>query len=583
MRTRSNQATRLLRFLSVTLAVTTAAGPWASTWAQTNAAQQAVRQRVSGLQGGVQEPQPSSEQPASTPDSATSGAEARYIAPTAVAVLIFRPAQVLSSEIAELLPTEVATAAGTAFLGINPADIDEVTLFIDQINPMAPSYGLTIKFNKPFRASALPPFVRPAAKLGELNGKKYLQSSHPMYPSFYGVNSQTMVVAPDATLRQLIESHGSSQSGPILDRVRATPTGNDLYLVVDVANLKPLIDMAVSQSPVKGNAREIGQVLGMVSAAEVTLNMAGPGPVSVVVHGTDEAAAQQLESMIAGAMSAAASPSMEGPTMAGPIQQALDQYKQRMAQQFQPRRDGTAITCFHIDGEKQMQKQLVSLAVIGGLVSGARMAPQMGGPGAAPGNITTNNMKQLMLACLNYESARKGYPPHAIYSADGQPLLSWRVQILPFLEQQELFEKFKLDEPWDSEHNRALIAEMPDVFANPGSPLEPGKTNLLAVVGPSCIFSGTAEGVRLRNVTDGTSNTIALVEAAPDQAVEWTKPDDLEFDPSNPTGGLNMAGQGWNAAFADGSVRVLQAVTPEMITALFTMNAGEVINQGNLP
>ncbi len=218
------------------------------------------------------------------------------------------------------------------------------------------------------------------------------------------------------------------------------------------------------------------------------------------------------------------------------------------------------------------------MAVIGVLVALLLPAVQAARE-AARRNQSMNNMKQMILGLLNYESAKKSYPAHAIYSPDGKPLLSWRVQILPFIENQALYQQFHLDEPWDSEHNRALIPQMPAIYANPNLPLPPGKTNYLAVVGTPCIFNGTEKGTRIRNITDGTSNTIMLVEANADQAVDWTKPDDLKFDAQNPSAGLGgLRPGGWLAAFADGHVSfVANSVDRQTLSALFTSAGGEIV------
>src|SRR5690606_9142573 len=96
---------------------------------------------------------------------------------------------------------------------------------------------------------------------------------------------------------------------------------------------------------------------------------------------------------------------------------------------------------------------------------------------------------------------------------DGKPMLSWRVAVLPFLEQAELYEKFHLDEPWDSEHNLKLLEEMPDVYRHPNRATKPGHTVYQAVVSDESLLRAT-EPSRLRDVTDGTSNTILAVETA---------------------------------------------------------------------
>ncbi len=96
----------------------------------------------------------------------------------------------------------------------------------------------------------------------------------------------------------------------------------------------------------------------------------------------------------------------------------------------------------------------------------------------------TNNLKQIGLALHNYHSATNGFPAAAITSKDGKPLLSWRVAILPFIEQQNLYNEFHLDEAWDSPHNKALIARMPKTYLCPTAPVrQEGTTTYKAFVG----------------------------------------------------------------------------------------------------
>ena len=78
-----------------------------------------------------------------------------------------------------------------------------------------------------------------------------------------------------------------------------------------------------------------------------------------------------------------------------------------------------------------------------------------------------NNLKQFALAMHNYHSTYNHLPPAASFDKNGKPMLSWRVMILPFIEQDALYKQFRLEEPWDSEHNKKLLAKMPEVFASP--------------------------------------------------------------------------------------------------------------------
>ena len=101
----------------------------------------------------------------------------------------------------------------------------------------------------------------------------------------------------------------------------------------------------------------------------------------------------------------------------------------------------------------------------------------------------TNNLKQMALAMFNYESATGAFPKPALTDKDGKPLLSWRVAILPYIEQNGLYNRFHLDEPWDSPHNKELIKEMPQTFVCPSRfNVEPGSTTYRVFVGDGAFF-----------------------------------------------------------------------------------------------
>lgn len=194
-----------------------------------------------------------------------------------------------------------------------------------------------------------------------------------------------------------------------------------------------------------------------------------------------------------------------------------------------------------------------------------------------------NNLKQIALAMHNYHDTHKHFPAAVNCDADGKPLLSWRVHILPFLECEPLYEQFHLDEPWDSEHNRKLIDQMPAVYRCPASKLrEKGRASYVVAVGEGTVFPGR-EGVPIKEIKDGTSNTILAVEVDDEHAVIWTKPDDLPFDPKNPGKGLGgLFEGGFSAAFCDGSVRFLsKEMDPKVLRALLTRAGGEVVPPGS--
>ncbi len=197
-------------------------------------------------------------------------------------------------------------------------------------------------------------------------------------------------------------------------------------------------------------------------------------------------------------------------------------------------------------------------------------------------------LRQLALAVHNYESAYSCFPPAAKFrDAEGKSGLSWRVHILPFLDGgTQLYEQFKLDEPWDSPHNKPLIAKMPALFRTQPNRLKPaandipaGYTTLVAPVGEGTLFGGT-NVVMFSKITDGTTATIMFVEVESELAVPWTAPQDYAFDPQHPAAGLKIGKNGkFHAAMADGSALEFPGDLPEKtIVHLYLMNDGHVIS-----
>ncbi len=210
------------------------------------------------------------------------------------------------------------------------------------------------------------------------------------------------------------------------------------------------------------------------------------------------------------------------------------------------------------------------------LVAQITGAPSTGGAANAR---TQNNMKQIAIAMHSYHDAYGAMPSAAVLGKKGKPLLSWRVQILPHVEQDALFRKIKLDEPWDSVHNKKVFDDnpMPKVFEVAGT-TKPGdkNTHMQVFRGNGAMFD-LVKGVRIAEIADGSSNTIMIATAK--TAVPWMKPDDMEFDPKkDPRDLLLYIGGLTNVGFGDGSVRTLKkTITVENMRALITKSGGEVV------
>ncbi|MHB1561171.1 MAG: DUF1559 family PulG-like putative transporter [Isosphaeraceae bacterium] len=210
------------------------------------------------------------------------------------------------------------------------------------------------------------------------------------------------------------------------------------------------------------------------------------------------------------------------------------------------------------------------------------VAPAVGTARAAARRAqSVNNLKQIGLAFHNYHSAMNHFPAAVNRGGKNKNIpYSWRVAILPYIEQQALYNQYNFDEPWDGPNNRKLIEKIPVVYAYPnpdGPPLSKGHTSYFVFTGPSTAV-GAGGDPQIQNFTDGTSNTILTVEAK--REIPWTKPEDIPFDPEQPLpeiGGYSP--DGTNVGFADGSVRVLKkTVNPVVLKKLITRDGGEIVS-----
>jgi hypothetical protein len=166
------------------------------------------------------------------------------------------------------------------------------------------------------------------------------------------------------------------------------------------------------------------------------------------------------------------------------------------------------------------------------------------------------NLAKIGQAAHDYASNNADVLPDDLRDNKGRPLLSWRVALLPHLGEKKLYESFRLDQPWDSPHNKKLLARMPEVFASPRVKLKgKGVTVYEVFQGPDAVF-GRGRPMRVSSIPDGTSNTIMVVEAS--TAVPWTRPGGLPFARNKAVPQFGKAyGDKPLCALFDGSTRVL--------------------------
>jgi hypothetical protein len=204
-------------------------------------------------------------------------------------------------------------------------------------------------------------------------------------------------------------------------------------------------------------------------------------------------------------------------------------------------------------------------------------------------SYSINHLRRISLAFHNYHDAYGRLPPAVVRDKDGRPLYSWRVAILPYLEEDHLYRQFNHDEPWDGPNNSRLLAKMPSCYYRPwtGS-ME--QTHYLAVVGPGTAFE--RDGLTWADFQDDRANTVVVVEAT--DAVPWSKPVDLVYDPNGPLPKLGTGmtrpvrflnrtlsrRPGITFGFADGQARFLDEPIPNAtVRAFITRSGGETVSR----
>jgi len=225
----------------------------------------------------------------------------------------------------------------------------------------------------------------------------------------------------------------------------------------------------------------------------------------------------------------------------------------------------------------------VFLVIVGLLLGTAIQSARQ----AASANSCNCHLKQLGIALQNYHDTYKVFPPAYLADADGKPMHSWRVLLLPFLEEQELCKRYRFDEPWDSPHNRQLADEISVTqFRCPAATGPANETSYVVVSDPETLFPGD-RGRSIRDVRDGTSKTISIVEVA-NSGIHWMEPRDLTLDEA--LAGINPPNRspaisshhvgGAMVGWGDAHVSYLpNDLSIEKLRALLTASGGEKVSE----
>jgi prepilin-type processing-associated H-X9-DG protein len=503
-----------------------------------------------------------------------------YIPATAVGAAVVRPQPVFTGPGADWLPLEVLTAAGMENVGLDPVKIREAVAVITAKKGPRPEFGIILRFTEPYSKSALLAKLAHGATEVEVGGKTILEVSDSASPSFFLPDAKTLLIAPEPMLRQMIAA--KEVDSPLTKLLAVTDFSSTATAVLSVDAIHDLVEEALAKLPLPPAFQGFTKLPDQLSGIFFRVDLSGGNiTLDLTLRAHDEASAADVEKTVQQGLDMArqmiqANMSRGVPGFADdPVRAAMGRYMSRMTNRsfdkLKPARHGTDVSIREVSEGG---------VLVVGACAGLLLPAVNSARNAARHVQSANNIHEMGLALLQYEAQYGTFPAHAIFDKQGKPLLSWRVQILPFIDQANLYAQFHLDEPWDSEHNKPLIAMMPAVYDNPTRQKHDGTTTYLVPVGKGLAFEGDKK-LRMADFTDGMSNTILLVEANDSEGVPWTKPADLEVDLNRLLRGLGSAQEGgtFNVLFADGSVHsISNTIDQRTLKAVFTRNGGEVID-----
>ncbi|MBI1247314.1 DUF1559 domain-containing protein [bacterium] len=533
-----------------------------------------------------------------------------YVPEDAVWVGYIKADRFLKAPGIEAYPVEVIEAFGHKYFGFNPMKMTSITFFVTPMTPEfpAPDCVTLVKTSETLNPDT---FFKNISEIADgmaeeeeiketfpdLKGQAFYFDAYEFdYIAAHMLDEHTFVIGSMAKISYLLKKGPSDKLTDPAKLLEANNSDSDGFLAFNVTPVREQINGMLGPVQIPPPFTMYKQIPNYTESITLTCNCTQKFGATLKINGVDDAATGRLDDMIGFTLELAKQAMLtQAEQLANSkdeVEAAVGRYQIRTSKAtlaaMKPKREGNSLV-LHVGKEGEQNPALMNAAVVGILV--ALLLPAVQQARAAARRMqSVNNLKQIILAFHNYHDTFRGLPAEASTDKEGKKLLSWRVYILPYIEQDALFRQFHLDEPWDSEHNKKLIEHMPQVYRNPRSKAPKDTTTYLAVVGKNMGFEEpkpTPEGKKVkfptglgfRDFTDGTSNTALVVEANDDDAVIWTKPDDLEVILDDVMNGLGEAQPGgFNVGFADGSIRFIpKNIAPRVLKLIFQRNDGQVV------
>lgn len=474
-----------------------------------------------------------------------------------------------------------------------PSTISRASMFVLLDDKKQPQMVGVLAFSKSFDTTTVAKMYLPKMLTEKVNGKTVYRSPD-VDVEFYFPDDKHIVIGHGKSLDHYL-AKAPAKDGPLASAIKLAATGKKVLVAsADISSL-PIPDNALEEVPadtraiLKAKQLTIAVDLGADARFDVRSiypDVAAAQDAEKAVKAMADLGRQKLAKMKEELEAKIHDPNIKTPR---PVQELPEAIGNVFALGALTRLDETLADPKLIVRDKAELAVAVPLpkevlVVVGGLagtIVGVLVPSVAKVRGAASRMQSANNLKQIALAIHTYHDSND-HLPRDIVDKNGKPLLSWRVAILPYLEQAALYEKFKLDEPWDSENNKKWSQTMVKVFVSPDATLpaksEWGLTSYRGISGPGTAFEA-GKKLRFADFTDGLSNTIIAIET--DELVPWAKPGDYPFDADKALPKITPPGKRdvFQALMGDGAVRAIKTTTPEKtLKAAFTRNGGEAVD-----
>ena len=450
-------------------------------------------------------------------------------------------------------------------LGVAPDEVERITGLWPSVE--RPVWLVFVTTNRAYDAAKVAETLAPKGKEETVNGRKLVLGDGDLAIGFVG--DRTFVRGRAEDVRGFLKGSEGAKDGSLSGVLQEA---GDKHLVVAAVDVAALAKSAPPDLP--PDAAPFKPLL-KAKNAYLTVDLGDELKENVRVTFEGESDAKQGEEAVNAALDlarAAVVKQLEEMEKNKELAEVVGVMKdvQAALREAKVERNGSTV---EVSASRKIDAEKTGVVLLKGIQKIREAASRM---------QSTNNLKQMALAMYNYQDTYQHFPANAIYDKAGKPLLSSRMMILPYIEEEALYKQFHLDEPWDSDNNKKLLEKMPKVFTAPTESEEALKnheTPYQGFDGKGAFFDGK-EGIKVTDITDGTSQTIMIVEAA--KPVPWTKPEDIPFDEGKllpKVGGL--FDHIFHVAMCDGSVRTVSTSVKEAtLRAAITINGGEVRGAG---